>query len=124
MLKKVTPLLLVAAVSACSTPLDRRQANGNDDFVNAETTPLLTIPQGLNTPTYSKEYDIPVVGNNVNKQLVGKNLDIRAPLQVLPMAEGTHIEESSDSIRVVIESIESTTDLKQEIFDVINYRFL
>ncbi|KVX01252.1 outer membrane protein assembly factor BamC [Shewanella frigidimarina] len=120
MLKKVTPLLLVAAVSACSTPLDRRQANGNDDFVNAGTSPLLTIPQGLDTPTYSKEYDIPVVGNNVNKQLVGKNLDIRAPLQVLPMAEGTHIEESSDSIRVVIESIESTTDLKQEIFDVIN----
>ncbi|MEH6464227.1 MAG: outer membrane protein assembly factor BamC [Shewanella psychromarinicola] len=120
MLKKVTPLLLVAAITACSTPLDRRQANGDDDFVNAETTPLLTIPQGLNTPTYSKEYDIPAVGNKVNKQLVGKNLDIRAPLQVLPMAEGTHIEESNDNIRVVIESIESTTDLNQEIFDVIN----
>ena len=120
MLKKVTPLLLVAAVSACSTPLDRRQANGNDDYVNVETTPLLTIPQGLNTPTYSKEYDIPPIGKDANKQLVGKALDIRAPLQVLPMAEGTHIEESSDNIRVVIESIESTTDLKQEIFDVID----
>ncbi|MGX9463532.1 outer membrane protein assembly factor BamC [Shewanella sp. A14] len=120
MLKKVTPLLLVAAVSACSTPLDRRQANGNDDFVNAETAPLLTIPQGLNTPTYSKEYDIPEVGSKVNKQIIGKALDIRAPLQVLPMAEGTHIEESSNNIRVVIESIESTTDLKQEIFDVID----
>ncbi|QDE31392.1 MULTISPECIES: outer membrane protein assembly factor BamC [Shewanella] len=120
MLKKVTPLLLVAAVSACSTPLDRRQANGSDEFVNAESIPLLTIPEGLNTPTYSKEYDIPAVGKDVNKQLVGKNLDIRAPLQVLPMAEGTHIEESSDNIRVVIESIESTTDLKQEIFDVID----
>jgi len=120
MLKKVTPLLLVATITACSTPLDRRQANGNDDFVNAKTVPVLTMPQGLNSPTYSKEYDIPAVGNQVNKQLVGKNLDIRAPLQVLPMAEGTHIEESSDKIRVVIDSIAGTTDLKQEIFDVID----
>ncbi|GGP76806.1 outer membrane protein assembly factor BamC [Shewanella ulleungensis] len=119
MLKKVTPLLLVAAVSACSTPLDRRQANGSDDFINAETSPLLTIPEGLNTPTYSKEYEIPAVGTKSDKTLIGKKLDIRAPLQVLPMAEGTHIEESTDNIRVVIDSIESTTDLKQEIFDVV-----
>ncbi|GGP58112.1 outer membrane protein assembly factor BamC [Shewanella saliphila] len=119
MLKKVTPLLLVAAVSACSTPIERRQANGTDDFLNAETTPKLTIPEGLNSPTYSKEYDIPSVGTKSDKSIIGKKLDIRAPLQVLPMAEGTHIEETSDNIRVVIDSIESTTDLKQEVFDVI-----
>ncbi|MCL1112658.1 MULTISPECIES: outer membrane protein assembly factor BamC [Shewanella] len=119
MFKKVTPLLLVAAVSACSTPLDRRQANGDDDFINAETKPLLTIPEGLNTPTYSKEYDIPPVGTKSDKSLIGKKLDIRAPLQVLPMAEGTYIEESSDNMRIIIDSIDNNTDLKQEIFDVI-----
>ncbi|UAL41594.1 outer membrane protein assembly factor BamC [Shewanella inventionis] len=119
MLKKVTPLLLVAAVSACSTPLDRRQANGNDDFINAETTPLLTIPEGLNTPTYSKEYEIPAVGTKSDKSLIGKKLDIRAPLQVLPMAEGTYIEESTNNMRIIIDSIDNYADLKQEIFDVI-----
>ncbi|MGL5359490.1 MAG: outer membrane protein assembly factor BamC [Shewanella sp.] len=116
MLKKVTPLVLVAAVAACSSPLDRRQANGGDDYVQAEPVPRLTIPAGLKTPPYNKEYEIPAIGPKANPSLVGKSLDIRPPLQVLPMAEGTHVEEGSDSIKIVIESIDNNVDLKQEIF--------
>ncbi|MGL6124407.1 MAG: outer membrane protein assembly factor BamC [Shewanella sp.] len=116
MLKKVTPLILVAAVAACSSPLDRRQANGNDDYVQAEQAPLLKIPAGLKTPPYNKEFDVPALGSKVNASLYGKNLDIRPPLQVLPMAEGTHVEEGSDNIKIVVESIDNAVDLKQELF--------
>lgn len=119
MFKKATPILLIAAVSACSTPLDRRQANGSDEFVNAEVTPSLTIPSSLTAPAYTKEFEIPPVGAKVNTDIVGKKLDIRAPLQVLPMAEGTHVEEGSENIKIVIESIDNSIDLKQEIFDTI-----
>ncbi|WP_445945108.1 outer membrane protein assembly factor BamC [Shewanella sp.] len=119
-LKQVTPILLVAAVSAaCSTPIDRRQVNGTDEYINAEVTAGLNIPASLKTPPYTKEYDIPPVGTKANTAIVGKKLDIRAPLQVLPMAEGTRVEENSDNIRVVIESIDNSIDLKQEIFDTI-----
>ncbi|WP_299572410.1 outer membrane protein assembly factor BamC [uncultured Shewanella sp.] len=117
MLKQVTPILLIAAVTACSTPTDRRVANGNEDFVNAKSVPLLTIPEGLTEPTYSREYDIPSAGEDVNKELIGKRLDIRPPLLVLPMSEGTRVEEGSDNIKIIVESIPSTTDLKQEVFD-------
>lgn len=116
MFKKVTPLILVAAVTACSTPIERRQANGNDDYVQAEQVPLLTIPAGLKTPPYNKEYDVPALGAKANTEFVGKTLDIRPPLQVLPMAEGTHVEEGSDNIKIVVESIDNSVDLKQEIF--------
>jgi outer membrane protein assembly factor BamC len=119
MFQKVTPILLIAALSACSTPLDRRQANGNDDFVNAEVTPSLTIPGTLDQPLYTKEFEIPPVGTKADTSIVGKKLDIRAPLQVLPMAEGTHVEEGSENIKIVIESIDNSMDLKQEIFDTI-----
>lgn len=120
MLKKVTPLFLVAAVAACSSPLERRQANGGEDYVQAEQVPRLTIPAGLKTPPYNKEYEVPSIGPKANSTLVGKNLDIRPPLQVLPMAEGTHVEEGSDNIKIVVESIDNSVELKQEIFTTID----
>ena len=120
MFKKVTPILIITALTACSTPIDRRQANGNDEYTQAETVALLKIPASLKQPSYSKEYDIPPVGSQVDLNVIGKRLDIRPPLQVIAMAEGTHVEESSDSIKVIIESIDNNTDLKQEIFNVIN----
>ncbi|MFB2681977.1 outer membrane protein assembly factor BamC [Shewanella mangrovisoli] len=116
MLKKVTPLFLVAAVAACSSPLERRQANGGEDYVQAEQAPMLKIPEGLTAPPYNKEFEVPTLGPKANSALVGKNLDIRPPLQVLPMAEGTHVEEGSDNIKIVVESIDNSVDLKQEIF--------
>jgi len=119
MLKQVTPLVLMAAVTACSSPVDRRQANGGDGYINAEIEPALIIPDGLNTPVYSKEYALPKLGSKSNQKLVGSMLDIRPPLQVLPMAEGTHIEENSDNIKIVVESIDNDIDLKKELYDVL-----
>ncbi|NRD74190.1 outer membrane protein assembly factor BamC [Shewanella sp. VB17] len=119
MLKQVTPLVLLAAVTACSSPVDRRQANGGDEYIHAAIEPTLNIPDGLKTPVYSKEYAIPQLGSKSNQALVGRMLDIRPPLQVLPMAEGTHVEESSDNIKIVVESIDNDIDLKQELYDVL-----
>lgn len=119
MFKQVTPLILIAAVTACSSPVDRRQANGGDEYTNVTVEPALTIPEGLNTPLYSKEYDIPKPGSKADASIVGKKLDIRPPLQVLPMAEGTHVEEGSDNIKIVVESIDSEIELKDELFGVI-----
>lgn len=121
MLKKVTPFFLVAAVAACSSsPLEHRQVNGSEDYMQAEQAPRLKIPEGLNPPPYNKEYEVPPIGPKANSALVGKNLDIRPPLQVLPMAEGTHVEEGSDNIKIVVESINNNLDLKEEIFSYID----
>ncbi|WP_299006004.1 outer membrane protein assembly factor BamC [uncultured Shewanella sp.] len=122
MLKQVTPLILIVAVSACSTSMERRQANGAEKYANAKVTPDLTIPEGLLTPKYSLEYDIPAIGSQADPKLIGPALDIRPPLQVLPMAEGTRVEEGSDNIKVIVESIGIDIDLKQELFgDVKEY---
>ncbi|GIU50904.1 outer membrane protein assembly factor BamC [Shewanella sairae] len=124
MLKQISPLILVAAVTACSTPVDRRQANDTDqNYQDLAVAPQLVIPSGLKQPTYSKEFDIPEVGAKVDTTLVGNRLDIRPPLQVLPMAEGTRVEEGSDNIKIVVESIDNEIDLKQEIFDVLKEYF-
>ncbi len=114
MLKQVSPLVLILAVTACSTPIERRQANGSDDYIKAKASSKLVIPEGLQEPKYTKEYQIPELGKQSNKQL-GDSLDIRPPLQVLPTAEGTHVEDAGNGIKIVIESIDNATNLKQEI---------
>lgn len=117
MLKQLTPVILISALAACSSPMERRHANGNDDYVNVKEQALLVIPRGLKTPQYSREYQIPQLPTATQSGLLGKELDIRPPLQVLPMAEGTRVEEGSDNIKIVIESVGSELDLKKEIFD-------
>ena len=122
MLKQVTPLILIAAVSGCSTSMERRQADGAEKYANANATADLIIPAGLLTPKYSLEYAIPPLGAKADAKLIGPALDIRPPLQVLPMAEGTRVEEGDDNIKVVVETIGIDVDLKQELFsDVKEY---
>lgn len=118
MLKHLTPVLLISTLAACTSPMERRQANGNEEYLNAGTgRGELIIPEGLKAPTYSREYNIPELGPKADSALVGNRLDVRPPLQVLPMAEGTHVEEGSDNIKIVVESVDNDIDLKKEIFD-------
>ncbi len=123
MLKQVTPILLITAITACSSPIDRRQANGSDEYVSVTPQANLVIPAELNEPRYSSEYNIPKLGSKADPTLVGKMLDIRPPLQILPMAEGTHVEDSSDKIKVVVESIDNDVNLREELFTVLNSYF-
>ncbi|MDF0535758.1 outer membrane protein assembly factor BamC [Shewanella yunxiaonensis] len=118
-LKEISLVLAALTVTACTTPLTRRQADGNFDYINAQSTGPLKIPEGLLSPKFSQDYAIPAVGTKSNKALVGDALDIRPPLQILPMADGTHIEEGADNIKVVVETIDSTVDLKKEMFAVV-----
>ena len=118
MLKHFTPLLLVSTLVACSTSMERRQANDDKEYLNAGTgLSELAIPDGLKNPTYSREYAIPELGPKADTSLVGSRLDIRPPLQVMPMAEGTHVEEGSDNIKIIVESVDNQIDLKREIYD-------
>ncbi|KFZ38364.1 lipoprotein [Shewanella mangrovi] len=118
-LKHLSVVIAVLSVTACSTPIERRQPNGTFDYVKAEKQAELVIPEGLKTPPYSKEYEIPKVGDKVDKSIYGPQLDIRPPLQILPLADGTHVEEGSDDIKIVVESIKGSTNLKQEMISVV-----
>ncbi|MFQ6372363.1 outer membrane protein assembly factor BamC [Shewanella sp. YIC-542] len=118
-LKEISLVVAALMVTACTTPIERRQADGGFDYVNAKTTEPLKIPEGLHAPQYTKEYNVPPLSAKADSSLVGDVLDIRPPLQILPMADGTHVEEGSDNIKVVVEAIDQNTDLKQEMFSVV-----
>lgn len=84
--------LLTLSISACSS-MNNKQALGDFDYADKPEAKPLTIPQGLDKPAEQKEF---YVTNNVNHDgPVGKNMDIRAPTLVLPIAASSRVVEES-----------------------------
>ncbi|RLV61231.1 outer membrane protein assembly factor BamC [Parashewanella curva] len=115
MLKKVSPLVLMMTVAACSTTAERRQANGSDNYVNEKNEPKLIVPNGLKQPAYKSEFRLPTLSKDHDSQQVGSALDIRPPLQVLALADGTRVEDNSKGVKVLVETVNNNRDLKGEI---------
>ncbi|MFI3245591.1 MAG: outer membrane protein assembly factor BamC [Ferrimonas sp.] len=96
--------LAIFALVGCSTPLERRQASGDFSYQQASANQGLVIPSQLQQPAYNTEFRIPEPAASVDATLVGQRLDIRPPLQILALAEGSRVQEGADNITVLIES--------------------
>ncbi|GLS84284.1 outer membrane protein assembly factor BamC [Paraferrimonas haliotis] len=120
MIKQVTTALaLTLLVSACSTPIERRQISGSDKYLEAKESQRLVVPAPLKEPQYSSEFDIPPLSEEAKSTPKGKDLDIRPPLQVIASAEGTHVESGVDNVKVTIEAV-GRKDLKEEVYKAIS----
>ncbi|GLP94761.1 outer membrane protein assembly factor BamC [Paraferrimonas sedimenticola] len=113
-----TAVTLVLLLSACSTPIERRQISGSDEYTNADIGEPLKIPSHLKEPTYSKEFDVPELTEEGQARSMGRALDIRPPLQILASADGTFVEEGTDNVKVMIEAV-GDQDLNTEVHDSI-----
>ncbi|MBY5990963.1 outer membrane protein assembly factor BamC [Ferrimonas balearica] len=109
----------VMVLVGCSTPLERRQASGGFEYLEQPTPTELVVPAGLEAPRVSREFDIPQLGGEVDRDVIGARLDVRPPLQVLPLAPGTRLQDGVDSITVLVESNEDDLDLAREINDTL-----
>ncbi|MDC9614460.1 outer membrane protein assembly factor BamC [Xenorhabdus khoisanae] len=99
---KVAGLSLVVFLAACSSDQRyKRQVSGDESYL--ETPPLnaLNIPAGMILPLQNSEYNVPAV---VSTSAVGKNLDIRPPLQALALLTGSRIENSAKSSKLLLEN--------------------
>ncbi|GAA4880241.1 outer membrane protein assembly factor BamC [Ferrimonas pelagia] len=114
-MKRSLVALTVVALAGCTTPLERRQASGGFDYLNEAAGIDLVVPAHLKTPRYSTEFEIPQISDEVDADVVGQRLDVRPPLQVLPLADGTRLQDGVDSITILIESNEDEVDLANEI---------
>ncbi|GAA5189236.1 outer membrane protein assembly factor BamC [Ferrimonas gelatinilytica] len=114
-MKRSVVALAVLALAGCSTPLERRQAGGGFDYLEQNSGNPLVVPAGLETPRTSREFDIPALGDQADPELVGPRLDVRPPLQVLPLAPGTRIQDGTDTVTILIESNDDDVALADEI---------
>lgn len=76
-------------VAGCSS-VNNKQALGEFDYADAAEAKALKIPSNLSSPEQAKDF---YVTEQINKKgSVGKNIDVRAPSLVLPVASSSRVE--------------------------------
>ena len=108
--------LLSIAVASCGT-INNKQAVGDFEYANQKQAKNLEIPAGLDKPFQATTY---AVSNDINTQgPVGKNVDVRAPSLVLPIAASTRVENNSAEAKVWFDQVLEDTDLKIFVVDAL-----
>ncbi|GGO73137.1 outer membrane protein assembly factor BamC [Bowmanella pacifica] len=110
-------IVLAASLGGCSTSQERRVANGNFDYVQEQQRGSLQIPEGLATPNHGKDYDIPKLGENAPRELVGNRLEVLSPALVLPLVTGSHVEEGQRSASVYFDQVDDAEALDTSIWN-------
>ncbi|MDO6687978.1 MULTISPECIES: outer membrane protein assembly factor BamC [unclassified Agarivorans] len=119
---------LVATLAACSSSGEKnRQAERNFDYLEATQVEPLAIPAGVNPPEYSSEFVIPEPKPD-SEELFGREVDVRAPVQVIPLIAGSRIEDTDDGLIFWFDilqaesAVETQSTMMQTISDYIAYR--
>ncbi len=91
--------VLLAMLAGCSSPESRKQAVKSFDYLDASlATPLTT--EGVGELAQDPTYKIPAIGSGARADYLGQKVDIRSPSQVLPILQGTYVNESADRVTV------------------------
>nr|WP_243454098.1 outer membrane protein assembly factor BamC [Oceanisphaera pacifica] len=107
-------VLALSVLAGCSNPETRAQANRGFEYQDAtlRTTPLL-IPAGLEAPRFNNEFVIPPATSTNANAVVGKEVDVRPPTQVLPLIRGTEVLDNGSGLWFYQQRLEQP--LEQEL---------
>ncbi|WP_033851541.1 outer membrane protein assembly factor BamC [Yersinia wautersii] len=114
---KVVGVSLVMLLAACSTDQRyKRQVSGDESYLTAPGLKPLNAPSGMILPIQNGEFDV----RTVNSQgAVGKQLDIRPPVQPLTLLSGSRAENATDTSKLLLENSPQNRDLWAQITRVL-----
>ncbi|CRG50254.1 outer membrane protein assembly factor BamC [Yersinia wautersii] len=114
---KVVGVSLVMLLAACSTDQRyKRQVSGDESYLTAPGLKPLNAPSGMILPVQNGEFDV----RTVNSQgAVGKQLDIRPPVQPLTLLSGSRAENATDTSKLLLENSPQNRDLWAQITRVL-----
>jgi outer membrane protein assembly factor BamC len=114
---KVVSLSLVMMLVGCSRDQRyKRQVNGDEAYLDAVPLKALNAPVGLMLPVQSSNYEVPVV---TLKGSVGKQLDIRPPVQPLALLSGSYTQYNGDSVTLLLEDIPQNQHLWSRVVSIL-----
>ncbi len=92
-------LLALTALAGCSSPEKRSQANRGFDYQqeSLRIRPLL-IPAGLDAPAFNNEFVVPALSAQAALGAKGTELDIRPPIQILPLIRGSQVADQGSAL--------------------------
>ncbi|MCX2957345.1 outer membrane protein assembly factor BamC [Serratia symbiotica] len=99
---KVVGLSLVMMLVGCSSDQRyKREVSGDEAYLDAVPLKALNAPAGMILPVQSGNYGVPAI---TLKGSVGKQLDIRPPVQPLALLSGSHAQYNGDSGTLLLEN--------------------
>ncbi|WCG82089.1 outer membrane protein assembly factor BamC [Pectobacterium sp. A5351] len=117
MVAKVVGISLVMLLAACSSDQRyKRQVSGDESYLKAPALHALNTPAGMILPVQNGDYDIPPVTLN---GAVGKELDIRPPVQPLALLNGSRTQISGDTATLLLENSAQNSQLWSQVIRVL-----
>ncbi len=100
--------VLSLALSACSSS-DNKSAQGDFDYATKQKSKEFIVPENLDKPAIKTKY---VISDKINyKGPIGKDMDIRAPSLVLPIAASSRVITDSDEAIIWFDKFLEDKDL-------------
>ncbi|EFL91834.1 lipoprotein [Candidatus Regiella insecticola LSR1] len=113
---KIISVLWLMLLAACSTEQRyKRQVSGDEAYLNAPALKRLNASQGIILPLQHGTYDIAQVSQ---QGAVGKQLDIRPPIQPLVLLKGSRIESTADISKLLLDNNRQNDTLWSQITTV------
>lgn len=117
-IRNIGLLILVGHLASCTSYEKRQLANGDFKYLNQTLKDEVSVPQGLKKPDYSDEFEIPDVGE-YRSEPVGELLAISAPSLVLPIINGTHLDEGTKTAKISFDKINDDEPLDTTIWNTV-----
>lgn len=113
--------LLVLSLTACGS-VDNKQAAGSFEYQNKPEASEIIIPDNLKTPKRAKDF---FITDKINHQgPIGKNMDIRAPTLVMPVASSSRVVQESGVAIIWFDKVIEDEDLLTFIENVIKEKLV
>lgn len=99
---KFIGLSLVMLLAGCSSDQHyKRQVSGDEAYLDAVPLKALIVPVGIILPMQSGNYEVPAI---TLKGSIGKQLDIRPPVQPLALLSSSRAQYNSDNGTLLLEN--------------------
>ena len=109
--------LTALTLAGCSSYKERVTASGQYKYLQAPPPKHLEVPEGIDTPNYSRAYELPELGENAPRDAIGENLVILSPALVLPVVTGSHIEDGSQTATVWFDQVDDSQPLDTAVWN-------
>ncbi|WP_194755450.1 outer membrane protein assembly factor BamC [Aliidiomarina indica] len=99
----------VAMVSGCTSSRDL--ADGGFGYLDVEERPPLVIPENLEERPSQTQFEVPAKTPEMQNAPKGAAVSIRSPRQILALAPGSRVEESSRTSTLSFDAVDGVSDL-------------
>lgn len=104
-------------LTACASQQERVTASGSYEYLKSRECTQLQVPTDLDSPEFTSDYNIPALQASADTSLIGRNLEVVPPMLVIPLVQGSHVEEGSKGATVLLDQVSDTETLDKTIWN-------